>query len=319
MYISASRITYCTAMCLMLGAAIPSARAGLIFNVTYDSSTSTAPAAFFTGFDFAVQTLQSQYSDPITINMQVGWGKINGQNLSPGFLGQSLTNQQGFFSYAQMKTALTNDRTTTADFASVANLPAVDPYGGTKFVTSNAHAKALGLLAGNAAGTDGYVGFNNTASWTFDPNNRAVAGKFDFIGLAFHEITEVMGRYGLTQNGAASGRYCPIDLFRYTSPGTLALTPVNGTFFSIDGGNTVINTYNGINGEDLSDWSGSTNDAFNAFSNSGVLNPLSAGDITLMDVIGYNSVPEPSSIVLVTLTGIAVMVRRRMRRLDVMS
>ena len=299
-----------------LSVVLPTAKAGL-FNVTFDSSTSTAPADFFTAFNAATQYLQSIYSDPITINIQVGWGKINGNNLAPGNLGQSLTNQQGFYSYAQMKTALTNDKTTASDNTAVGSLPVVDPYGGTKFVMSNGEAKALGLLAANGAGIDGYVGFNSTAAWTFDPNNRAVAGKFDFIGLAFHEISEVMGRYGLTQNGAASGRYSPIDLFRFTSAGNLALTPVNGTYFSIDAGTTPIHTYNGTGGGDLSDWSGATNDAFNAFSNSGVLNSLSADDIQLMDVIGYNLVPEPSGLVLATfsLAGLAARGWRQRKRL----
>ena len=301
---------------ICLAAMSSTAHAALSFNVTFDSSTSTAPAAFFTGFNSAVQFLQSTYADPITINMQVGWGKINGQNLSPGLLGQSLTFQQGFFSYAQMKTALTNDSTTNSDAFAVGHLPVADPYGGTNFVMSNAEAKALGLLAGNASGIDGYVGFNSSANWTFDPHNRAVSGKFDFIGLALHEITEVMGRYGLTQNGAASGRYSPIDLFRYTSAGNLALTPVNGTYFSIFGGTTVINTFNGVSGGDLSDWSGATNDAFNASSNSGVLNPMSTGDITEMDVIGYDfvpPVPEPPALILyvIGLFGLLVPFRRR--------
>jgi hypothetical protein len=39
---------------------------------------------------------------------------------------------------------------------------------------SCAEAKALGLLAGNAPGVDEYVGFLNTAPYTFDPNCRAV-------------------------------------------------------------------------------------------------------------------------------------------------
>src|SRR5215469_11020680 len=65
------------------------ARAGLLFNVTFDSTTSTAPAGFFTAFNDAIQFFEATYSDPITINLQVGWGKINGNNLNPGNLGQT--------------------------------------------------------------------------------------------------------------------------------------------------------------------------------------------------------------------------------------
>jgi hypothetical protein len=294
------------------------ARAGLNFNVTFDSSVNSAPVGFTSAFNTAIQILQSTYNDNITINMNVGFGEINGNPLSPGNLGQSSTFQQGFFTYNQIRTALTNDATSATDATAVAHLPAADPTGGANFVMSNAEAKALGLLAANATGTDGFVGFSSTAAFTYDPNNRAVAGKFDFIGVALHEITEVMGRYGLTQNGAASGRYSPIDLFRYTSPGNLGLTPVNGTYFSIDGGTTTINTFNGTGGGDLSDWKGDTRDSLNASSASGVLNPFSAGDIQVMDAIGYNliptAVPEPSSLTLVASAaalGLGVCLRRR--------
>jgi hypothetical protein len=290
-----------------LAAFAPSARAGLNFNLTFDASVAGAPAGFMTAFNSAIQFYEATYTDPITINMHVGWGEINGQALNPGDLGQSLTNQQGFFTYNQIKAALTADAKSSADLQSVANLPAT--YPSNNFVMSNAEAKALGLLAGNATGIDGWVGFDSTAPYTFDPNNRAVSGEFDFIGLAEHEISEVMGRYGLGQNGAATGRFSPIDLFRYTSPGVLDMTPENGAYFSINNGNTVINTYNGTGGGDLSDWKGNTLDSYNASLNSGVEEPVSAGDITLMDVLGYDlavAAPEPASITLLAWAGLTL-------------
>jgi hypothetical protein len=166
---------------------------------------------------------------------------------------------------------------------------------------SNAEAKALGLRAANASGVDGWVGFSSTASYTFDPNNRAVTGEFDFIGVAEHEITEVMGRYGMTQNGCGT-TLCdsPIDLFCYTGPGDLDLNPENGSYFSIDNGKTNINTFNGTGRGDLSDWLGLTADAFNHSLSPGQEEPLTAGDLALMDVIGYDPavVPEPSALAL---------------------
>ena len=168
--------------CTLLGVAFlvtPSHASTLTFNVTYDASTASAPAAFFSAFNDAIQFYESKFSDPITININVGWGEINGRSLSPGDLGNSQTNQQGFYSYSQIKTALQNDAKTAADATGIANLPSTYPVSGAPFVMSDAEAKALGLRAGNAAGVDGYVGFLNTAPYTFDPSNRAVAGEFD--------------------------------------------------------------------------------------------------------------------------------------------
>ena len=293
--------------------ATPSHASPLTFNVTYDASTSSAPAAFFSAFNDAIQFFENTFNDPITINIDVGWGEINGRSLSPGDLGNSQTNQQGFYSYPQIKTALQNDSKSAADATGIANLPSTYPVSGAPFVMSDAEAKALGLRAGNAAGVDGYVGFLNTAPYTFDPNHRAVAGEYDFIGLAEHEIGEVMGRYGLSQNGASSGRYSPIDLFRYTSPGVLEFAPANGGYFSINGGATAINTFNGTGGGDLSDWAGATPDSYNAFLTRGAELDVSAGDITEMDAIGYDvAVPEPPTLTLVGLaTAVWLLLKRR--------
>lgn len=303
--------------CTFLGAAAlatPSQASPLTFNVTYDASTASAPAAFFSAFNDAIQFYEARFDDPITINIDVGWGEIDGRSLSPGDLGNSLTNQQGFYSYSQIRTALQNDAKSAADATALASLPASYPVSGAPFVMSDAEAKALGLRAGNAPGVDGYVGFLDTAPYTFDPNNRAVAGEFDFIGLAEHEISEVMGRYGLGQNGASSGRYSPIDLFRYTSPGVLDIAPENGDYFSINGGTTPINIFNGTGGGDLSDWSGATRDSYNAFLTPGVELDVSSGDISEMDVIGYDAaaVPEPPTLTLVGLATGAFLLLKRM-------
>ena len=54
-------------------------------------------------------------------------------------------------------------------------------------------------------------------------------------------------------------------------------------------------------GGDSRDWASGTNNAYNAFSGSGVLNPVTALDLEEMDVLGYDPVvsssPEPSTIV----------------------
>jgi len=97
---------------------------------------------------------------------------------------------------------------------------------------AKAKAKAKALSLWNYNGTDGFVGFDRTASWTFDPSNRAVPGKFDVVGVVEHEISGVLGR--IADLGAIGGTLDPLDLFRYSAPNTRGLSPaISSTFRSM--------------------------------------------------------------------------------------
>ncbi|HXJ02794.1 MAG TPA: NF038122 family metalloprotease [Micropepsaceae bacterium] len=261
---------------------------GLIINVTYDSSVGSAPAGFTNEVAQVVQFFESHFADPVTININVGYGEVGGTQLGGGALGESMTSLSSL-SYSQLKSVLTADAKTAADSSAVASLPSSDPTGGAYWVSS-AEAKALGYSSGG--GTDGYVGFSSSAG-IFDYNNTdgVSAGQYDFFAVVSHEISEVMGRILLAGGtiGTSANSYDALDLFHFSSSGVHDFSGSTPGYFSVDNGATSQNTFNTNPGGDYGDWAGASVDAFNAFGSPGVAEPVSSSDITALDAIGWDA------------------------------
>jgi Ca2+-binding RTX toxin-like protein len=243
-----------------------------------------------------VQYFQTHFSDPITVNIALGFGEVGGHQLSGGALGESSTYLSSF-GYSTIKTALTGDAKTAADTSAVASLGS-DPTGGTYWV-STAEGKALGLI-GASTQIDGYVGFSSSTG-IFDYNNTdgVGSGQYDFYGVVAHEISEVMGRLLLVGAtvGASSNSYDPLDLFHFSSSGVHDFSGSTPGYFSVDGGATSLNTFNTVSGGDAGDWAGATIDAYNAFGSPGSVEPVSPADLAVLDAIGWDagsSSPPPS-------------------------
>jgi hypothetical protein len=270
----------------------------LTINLTYDPDANLL-AAGLTAADitnmkaactFAATQFTSRYSDPINVNIKV--------TATPGTsdLGSSTTPFDSVDTYNNLRAAFAADSKTADDATTVGNGGSL-ATGADPVATSHMHnvaraqAKALGLRADDMQ-NDGTFNFGGGQKWTYDPNNRKVAGSFDFIGVAMHEYSEIMGRTSIMGDtlGTGTPQYCAFDLFHYTGPGARSLGKGPGRSFSFNNGTTLLIAFNNnaANGGDLQDWAGPAPDSFNAAGPPNEQDDLTPVDLQTMDVIGYD-------------------------------
>lgn len=228
----------------------------------------------------AASDLEDLITTPVTLNIRVGYGEAGGSPLANGMLGEEVTTAGTLVTAAQYEADL---QAHGASDAAVQTALANMPSDSTPLFITSAQEKALGLLAPNAATIDGSVGFAadpNQSLFAYSSTDRAVGGKYDFIGVAEHEITHALGRVAINGYSAA------LDLFRYAAPGEHA--PAGApSYFSIDGGVTNLDDFAAVG--DVADWATSAGpDANDAFAATGNQNPLSQTDVTELKVLGFS-------------------------------
>ena len=290
-----------TALCAIIFAAgiLTRSAMALTINLQFDTDANYTAAGLSTAditsmkaaCTYAANLLTSRYSDNINVNIKVtataGTSDFGSSNAS--FMPVT---------YANMRAAFVADAKSTDDNTTVGNggsLPAADPITTThQYWVTRAQAKALGLRADDTTpGIDGTFNFGAGNPWTYDPNNRKVAGKYDFIGVVLHEYSEVMGRNSIMADpkfDSTTPAYAAFDLFHYTGAGVRGLNTGAGRSFSFNNGTSLLVAFNSFdaNQGDAQDWAGNGADPFNAFGPPNEQDDLTPVDLQTMDVIGYD-------------------------------
>lgn len=185
---------------------------------------------------------------------------------------------------------------------------------------TKATAKALGVTVdvnGNAinyASADASVTFSSNFGFDFNPTDGVSAGKYDFIGVAIHEIGHALGfvsgvdSYDLRTGPAGPNRtsgllenfvvVSQLDLFRYSAPGVLDWSTSSASkYFSVDGGNSQLfgdsrfslGRYNG-NGQQASHFL----DAVTCSDQLGIMDPTlcsgTVAEITALDLAAFDTI-----------------------------
>ncbi len=287
------RLDLCTALaaCALAGSA--SGQVSFAFTpgpglTTLFSTDPVKAAGIMSGVSAAATKWSALLGDPVTLRLTVDY------DASLPALGAAYsTFLPGGFTYSSVKAGMVADVTSAFDVSAVTHLqpgPALAmwrndmlagaPYGpildagvslnnmSMDITTSN--AKALGLLPGHSGGpgSDGTIKFGG-AAFDFDPSDGITPLKYDFVGVALHEIGHNMGFISgvdtmatLVPPGAVGPGGDPdgivmataLDLFRYSTdsvgaglfvPDISLPTPGFGApkYFSLDGGASIIDLF----------------------------------------------------------------------------
>ena len=288
---------------LLLGCGLlirfPGSAQALVITPIFDKTiTSLSNASTVEGaIDQAISALDRDFTSGANIKIDFSWGAVDGQKVASGDVSESISYLYTGFTYADIKSdlaaAAATNPTDSALVSAVAHLPATDPTGLNSFSITEAEAQALGLTPPTGMGTVGYVGFNSSDSFSFNPNITP-SGEYDFIALAEHEITEVMGR--LSGLSSAKPAYAtPYDLFRYSAVGKHSFSYSSAAYFSVNGGLTNLGSFDSTGSGDRGDWltTSTTTDEFDATATKGGVMTLSAADLTALNALGWDTTNNP--------------------------
>lgn len=297
----------CALACLWTA---PASALSFVFTTVSGDSLTTGQA---TAFQQAADAWSSYFSDPITVNLQIGF-----RSLGANILGSTSAS----FVYAGtsvVKSQLALDAKDADDAQAVASLSDISQ--GNILLTS-AQARALNFSTPVASDATIEFSSNFTFSDTRYADGSIAPNTYDLVGVAEHEIGHVLGFESNIDLGFSYNSL--LDAFRYSSVNTRSAA-AGAAYFSIDGGATDIADFapGGSGNYQASHWAYGTNALMAPTIAAGQTENITALDARAMNVLGYDlitAVPEPASWSLMILgfgaIGIAKRRERARSRLD---